>query len=96
MKLRKLLLSFLFVLLTFCTAFCGLLTTDVAPVSASEPASVKTFGEIGNPTIAGSGAYYDDGMLKYASSGNTIGYRFDQSSTVLEFDIIFDYIKFPG
>lgn len=96
MRLKKVLLSFLFVFFTFCTAFCGILTTDVAPVFAEEPASVKTFGEIGNPTIAGTGAYYDDGMLKYANSGNTIGYTFDQSSSVLEFDIIFDYIKFPG
>lgn len=62
----------------------------------SDTLAVKTLSDIGNASFAGNGAYYDDGVLKYASSGNTIGYVFDQSSTLLEFDIIFDYIKFPG
>ena len=93
--MRKACLAFLLAILTFCTTFCGFIAVaDTAPVTTAP--TVKTLGEIGNPTIAGSGAYYDDGMLKYATSGNTIGYQFDQTATVLEFDIIFDYIQFPG
>ena len=67
--------------------------TSANETASNEPSAleVKTLSDIGNATIAGTGAYYDDGMLKYAGSGNTIGYKLDQSNTVLEFDIIFDY-----
>lgn len=78
----------------------GLLFGLVVAVGESAPQSldteVKTLSDLGNATIAGTGAYYDDGMLKYANSGNTIGYNYDQSNSLLEFDIIFDYIRFPG
>ncbi len=106
--MKKTLYSILIVMIMAFVVTLSALTIPKISATASQTASnesainepstleVKTLSDIGNATIAGSGAYYDDGMLKYASSGNTIGYKFDQSYTLLEFDIIFDYIKFPG
>ncbi len=94
--MRKLALFFVLVITFLATFTCGF-TFAVADDSVSpiEP-SVLTLPDLGNPSIAGNGSYYDDGMLCYASSSNTIGYRKDLTSSLVEFDIVFDYLKHPG
>ncbi len=97
--MKKTLYSTIFVMImALVVSISGLVIPKISATTGNEPSTleVKTLSDIGNATIAGSGAYYDDGMLKYASSGNTIGYKYNQNNTLLEFDIIFDYIKFPG
>ncbi len=56
---------------------------------------VKTISELGNAVIAGS-AVYVDGMLKYSGRGDTVGYKGDYSNTLVEFDVVFDFLKFPA
>ena len=92
--MKKFSLALIVIILAIVSTFSGFVVQG-----GNEPTvqpEVKTLSDLGSPTIAGTGAYYDDGMLKYASSGNTIGYRYDQSASVVEFDIIFDYLHFPG
>ncbi len=95
--MRKLYLTLVATVVALCATICGVIIPNVN-ASQTLPTSleVKTLSDIGNAKYHGSGCYYDDGMLKYASSGNTIGYQFNQTNSLLEFDIIFDYIKFPG
>lgn len=95
--MKKLVLFFVaIVLLTITLTTTFVFKDSSASTTAISNAQVKTLPDLGNPTIAGTGAYYDDGMLKYASSGNTIGYKGDYSNTLVEFDIVFDYLQFPA
>lgn len=92
--MKKFSLALIAIILVVVSTFSGFVVQG-GNEQTVEP-EVKTISEIGSPTIAGTGAYYDDGMLKYANTGNTIGYFYDQSASLLEFDIIFDYMVFPG
>ena len=64
-------------------------------VTEQQELQVKTISELGNATIAGS-AVYDDGMLLYSGSGDTVGYKGDYSNTLVEFDLVFDFLQFPA
>lgn len=57
---------------------------------------IKTITEIGKPTIAGTGSYVDDGVLYYASGGNTVGYNIEHSNILFDFDIILTSYSFPN
>ncbi len=72
--------------------------TFLLGTSADEPTyETKTLTEIASPTIAGtSGSYVDDGVLYYASTGDTIGYRVDHSNMVFDFDFIPTNFAWPG
>ena len=66
--------------------------------SAQEPTfETKTLTEIPSPTIAGtSGSYIDDGVLYYASTGDTVGYKLDHSNIMFDFDFVPTKFAFPG
>ena len=89
--MKKLCIMLIAIILVSTTAFYGF------GFGATTPSvEVKTLTDIGNATIAGTGAFYDDGMLRYDNTGNTIGYQYDQSASLLEFDIIFDNLAWPS
>lgn len=85
-----------------CTLLVALCGTMIVPLISNGEASqaeaqIATITEIGNPTIAGPGnSYYDDGVLYYTSTGNTIGYNYDHSNTIFDFDIMFNTLAFPS
>ena len=95
--MRKLYLTLVATVVALCATICGVIIPNVNAAQAlPSNVVVQTLSDLGNASYAGTGSYYDDGMLKYANSGNTIGYQFDQSKTLVEFDIVFDNIVFPG
>ncbi len=93
MKKTCLAVVFCLVLSLFNTFF---LTNFVSSASAEQDYTTKTISEIGNPLMAGTGSYYDDGTLYYAHTGCTIGYNYEHGSTAFEFDLLFDNMAFPG
>ncbi len=93
MKKLYSLVIFTLILTVFNTIFLNIPTSSA---SAEDNYTIKTISEIGNPVYAGSGSYYDDGMLYYASGGCTVGYNLDHSNTIFEFDVILDSYSWPA
>ena len=52
----------------------------------------KTITEIGNPTIT-STSYFDDGTLYYTNLGSTVGYNYDHTNTIFDFDLVFNSLQ---
>ena len=59
--------------------------------TSTEP-EIKTISEIGNPTMT-STSYYDDGTLYYTNRGSTVGYNYDHSNTIFDFNIVFTALE---
>lgn len=75
-----------------CTAF---VTGERA--YADDSVETLTLTQTGNPVIAGiGGSSFDEGVLYYETSGNTVGFSYDMSNSVLEADYVFTEFAFPS
>ena len=84
---------------TLLVALCGSVAIPLFTSVNEQDDTIEsvTITELGNPTIAGpGGSYYDDGVLYYTSTGNTIGYNIDHSDKYIEFELMFNALAFPS
>ncbi len=87
----KTLATVIAILLTIFTIHSSCFLVSAEGTSMVEP-EIKTISEIGNPTMT-STSYYDDGTLFYTNRGSTVGYNYDHSNTIFDFNIIFTALE---
>jgi|GEM_PF-1860968 hypothetical protein len=83
--------------LTYCAdgSVSAILTSKNTPVP--EPLDDFPFDEheiisltdLSSPSIAGTGTYYEDGLIHYAHAGSTVGYKMPNPDAIMEFEVTF-------
>lgn len=94
MRKKAILLLLCISLVAICT--CAVFVTG-EQAYADDGFETLTLTQTGNPVIAGvGGSSFDEGVLYYETSGNTVGFSYDMSNSVLEADYVFTKFAFPS